>query len=371
MKPFRYGCVVTDDAFCPRPGLQKALEGHIRDGQNVVLTGERRTGKTSLIHETCKGMKRWRMLYADLLNIRTAADFCNRVATAAAHLGPASSLAGKALQFLSRLRPTLSLDPSSGMPVVSVDSALAADPRSMDDVMGMVGKLAAGGRTFVVFDEFQEIRRIPDWEQALAVLRSRIQMLPEVCFVFSGSVRADIVDIFTNPSSPFFKSAIALTVGPVPDDDFAPFLTERFARGRRTVARDLLDEIFDFTNRIPGDVQQFCSAVWNATEPGTVVGREDLKRALSDIFAQEGGAFEIQTERLTRFQFKALVAVARWGGKKVFSGEFIRHAEAPSAATVARALKSLVGTGLLFVHEREYRFFNPFLRAWLLERFPI
>ena len=73
MRPFKYGCVVTGDAFCPRPALQKALVGNIRDGQNVVLVGERRMGKTSLV-------------YVDLLNVRTTADVCNRVVDAAGYL---------------------------------------------------------------------------------------------------------------------------------------------------------------------------------------------------------------------------------------------------------------------------------------------
>ena len=368
MKPFKYGCVVTGEAFCPRPALENALVRHIRDGQNVVLVGERRMGKTSLVYAALAALGKWRMLYVDLLNVRTAADVCNRVATAAARLGDGASIPGKALRFLARLRPTLSIDPANGSPVVSVDARAAEDPRSMEDVMSLVGKLAEKGRFFVVFDEFQDIRKIEGSDQILAMLRSRIQLLQDTCFVFSGSVRTDIADIFSNPSSPFFKSALSLTVGPVPDDDFAPFLVKRFATGRRKADRAFVDRIFDFTNRTTGDVQQFCSAVWNVTEPGETLGDDALKRALDDIFAQESGTFEAQTGRLTRFQFKTLVAVAKHGGHKVFSADFLSRAELSSAATASRALKALVADGLLFFHEGEYRFFNPFLRAWLLEK---
>lgn len=49
MKPFKYGCVVEADFFCPRPLLQNRLAEYVRDGQNVVLVGERRMGKTSLV----------------------------------------------------------------------------------------------------------------------------------------------------------------------------------------------------------------------------------------------------------------------------------------------------------------------------------
>ena len=33
MKPFKYGCVVTGETFCPRPDLQKRLATCVKDGQ--------------------------------------------------------------------------------------------------------------------------------------------------------------------------------------------------------------------------------------------------------------------------------------------------------------------------------------------------
>lgn len=40
--PFRYGCVVEDSFYCPRPSLEKQLAGFIRFGQNVVVHGGQR-----------------------------------------------------------------------------------------------------------------------------------------------------------------------------------------------------------------------------------------------------------------------------------------------------------------------------------------
>ena len=231
MKPFKYGCVVSGDAFCPRPELQKRLAACVKDGQNAVLVGERRMGKTSLIYSVCNGLKRYRMMYIDLLNIRTIADFCNRVATAAAQMGEKDSFVSRALKFMARLRPTLSVDPGNGMPVVSVDARMADDPSSMSDVMSLIERFAKDERMFVVFDEFQEVRKLDAADQVLAMLRGKIQFLQDTCFVFSGSVRNDMVDIFTNPKSPFFKSAMTISVANIPDDTFAPFLIERFKAG--------------------------------------------------------------------------------------------------------------------------------------------
>ena len=79
------------------------------------------------------------------------------------------------------------------------------------------------------------------------------------------------------------------------------------------------------------------------------------------VLKQESSAFEIQTENLSKYQMKALLAVARFGGKHVFSADFIDRAGLSSAPTVKRALGTLVERGVLYYHEKEYKIFNPFL----------
>lgn len=368
MKPFKYGCVVSADFFCPRPLLQNRLTEYVKDGQNVVLVGERRMGKTSLVFAACKSLRGYRMLYVDLLNIRTVSDFCNRVATAAAQMGKKASFSSRALSFISRLRPTLSVDPDNGMPVVSVDTRTAEDPRSMSDIVSLIERFAREEKLFVVFDEFQEVKKLDACDQVLALLRSRIQLLQDTCFVFSGSVRADMVSIFTDPASAFYKSALTLEVSSIPDDDFIPFLVRRFASGKRKADADFIRHILDFTNRTTGDVQQLCAAVWSTTEDGQRLQEPDLAIALQDIFDSEGGQFEFQTAKLSRYQLKALVALAKFGGEKVYSSEFMRRAEMPSTATLTKSLKRLTDDRLIYNYQKRYHFFNPFLRAWLINR---
>ena len=368
MKPFKYGCVVGADFFCPRPALQKRLVEYIGDGQNVVLSGERRMGKTSLVFAVHRQLKKYLMVYVDLLNIRTVADFCNRVATAVAQLKKDASFGTKAIRFISRLRPTLSIDPENGMPVVSVATRAAADPRSVTEVIEAIERIAEREKVFVVFDEFQEVLKIDDSEQVLALLRSRIQLLQDTCFVFSGSVRSDMVSLFTDPQSAFYKSALTLEVANIPDEDFIPFLIRRFASGKRQADVGFIEKILDFTNRTTGDVQQLCAAIWSTSENGVRLTEENLSAGLQDVFDTEGAQFEYQTSSLTRYQLKALAGLAKFGGNKVYSAEFLSRTEMPSTATLAKAVKRLVDNRLIYCRNKEYRFFNPFLRAWILRR---
>lgn len=368
MKPFKYGCVVGADFFCPRPGLQKRLTEYIQDGQNVVLIGERRMGKTSLIFAACRSLKKYKMLYVDLLNIRTVSDFCNRVVNAASQMGKKDSFTTKAMKFLARLRPTISLDPNNGMPVISVDAKTAEDPHSITDIIQLIEKFSEDEKLFVVFDEFQEVKKLDACDQILALLRSRIQLLQDTCFVFSGSVRSDMVSIFTDPQSAFYKSALTLEVSCISDEDFVPFLIKRFAVGKRKANESFIKQILDFTGRTTGDVQQLCAAVWSTTEDGDTLKDKNIAVALEDIFATEGGQFEFQTAKLTRYQMKALVALAKFGGERVYTAEFVRSAEMPSTATLTKSINRLIEDRLIYNYQKTYRFFNPFFKAWIVKK---
>ena len=365
MKPFEYGCVVKNEMFCPRPVIEAELRRYMENGQNVVVFGERRMGKTSLIMSSFSKIRRCRMNYVDLLNIRTIADFCDRVASAVSRMSSAKGLVGSVLGYLARLRPTLSLDPQNGMPVVSVDSRLAENVSSFEDVITMIEKLSAKERVIVVFDEFQEILKLPDSDVALATLRSRIQFLSEVCFVFSGSVRKDMVGIFTDYRSPFYKSAASLEVSAIDDEDFMDFLQRRFVVGGRKADREFLLTVLEKANRISGDVQQLCDAIWSVTEQDAVLGASDLKNGIEQILRADGDAFAAQTSSLTRYQMKALRGIARFGGEHVYSSDFIERASLSSAPTAKRAIDKLIDLGLIYCHKKAYRIFNPFLIEWL------
>ena len=365
MKPFEFGCVVKGDVFCPRPEIESILTSNMESGQNTVVVGERRMGKTSLIMSAFSKTRKSRLLYVDLLNIRTIADFCDRVASAASRMGKGLGFIQKTLSFLVRLRPTLSVDPYNGMPVVSVDSRLAEHVSSIEDIVAMIEKFSKKERVVVVFDEFQEILKLDNPEQVLATLRSRIQFLSETCFVYSGSVRRDMVRMFIDYKSPFYKSAATLNVGAIDDDRFIDFLQSRFAVGGRKVARELLLKVLEAANRVSGDVQQLCDAMLMETDGTTELSESDIGKGIERILKQESSAFELQTENLSKYQMKALRGVAKFGGKKVFSAEFIERAGLSSAPTAKRALGALVDHGILYCHEKEYKIFNPFLKEWV------
>ncbi len=57
----------------------------------------------------------------------------------------------------------------------------------------------------VVFDELQDILNLKDKKETLAILRSKIQFHTAIPYIFAGSIRNKMDEIFNHPSSAFFK----------------------------------------------------------------------------------------------------------------------------------------------------------------------
>ena len=363
--PFKYGCVVGGDNFCERPELERKLAGFVRSGQNVVMQGERRMGKTSLVRETVGRMRGVALVYADLLGVCDPADLCARIADALAESGKTLPFYRKLGKMLSKLRPTVSIDTESGMPVFSLDKAAASSAGSVEAVLSAVAEEAKARRLCVVFDEFQDILGMSDGTRTLAVMRGKIQLDSSTPYIFLGSVRNKMTDIFWNPDSPFYHSAASLPVGEIPQDDFCRFAEAKFKAGRRVLPRESFDAIFAMAQRIPGYVQELCDAIWDCTDSGAVIGAAELADGLQCVFAREREHYEIFMERLTPIQRKVVMALAMHGGKSVYSGMFLANAQVSGIGTMRRSMTKLMAENLIYRHNDEYKFFNPFFAQWL------
>jgi len=128
MNPFHYGQVVRKANFCRRPTLDSKLADSIKRGQNVYIQGERRTGKTSLICETVRKLKKYRMIYVDLLEVKSSDDFLKRIVTAIIQTEQSAGFVERIFQKLSHIRPVASIDPITGLPTFSLDSSIELNP---------------------------------------------------------------------------------------------------------------------------------------------------------------------------------------------------------------------------------------------------
>ena len=366
MNPFKFGHVVQGSSFCHRPKLQKVLKSYVRAAQNCVLQGDRRMGKSSLVVETVGGLRGYRILSVDLMGIKSTDELCKRIALAIISLERKAGLLEKALSSFSSLRPKISIDPVSGHPGISLDPAIKLTPDSIKGLFDLIQQTGNRKKTIVFIDEFQDILNLADADEALAMMRAEIQYHQTIPYVFAGSMRNRMMEIFTLHGSPFFKSALPLEVGPIDPSEFIPFLTQKFASGNRVLSRGLGEKILELADHTSGDTQQLCSAIWETSQHGDPLEEEHLVPALELVFAQEIKGYQAIQILLTAQQTNCLRALAAIGGKSPTSEAFLRESGILHASSVKKAITRLVQLQIIYPKENEFRFVNPFFKHWLL-----
>lgn len=142
----------------------------------------------------------------------------------------------------------------------------------------------------------------------------------------------------------------------------------KFKSDQRDVTLDTFKQIFDLCYEIPGDIQQLFSSIWNLTNAHDIVSKELISEALQQIFTQELKAYETVLNIISGQQLKVLTGIARLGGVGVLSGTFLKQSGIAQSSTIQTAIKRLINLKILFYTEQQYRFTNPFFRAWLLHR---
>jgi len=368
MNPFKYGQIVSDKNYCHRMGLEKAIKGHIESGQNILVEGERRVGKSSLIVNTVARLRKHRVVYIDINQIKTVNDLIARITNALISLEKQAGFFEKVVRMVSHLRPSLSVDSLSGSPSISFHTNETLPPENIENLLDFIYGEHKNKKNIVILDEFQDILNLPDCGGIIAMMRSRIQFHSDMAYIFSGSVRHDMDRIFYDPDSPFFKSAIKLDVGLLSRAAFSKYITNMFRTGRRTLGDGVIERIYLESGERPGDVQELCNAMWSITADDTSLTEEDVANALEVVFCREKELYEHSVSGLTSNQLRCLTGVAHLGGNSVQSGDFLKFTGILHASSVKKAITKLVDLKILYCHKREYIFNSPFFKTWLKHR---
>jgi len=363
MVPFKSGIVVVGGDFCGRNEETARLTDAISRCSRICLIGERRIGKTSLVHETVRRMKGHTLIFIDLLGVKSAGAVTRRIIEGI-FSATTENVFSRLIKNFSALRPVAGVDPLTGAPTLSLAPGFTPDPETLEEALNYLGRQK---RTVVFFDKFQALLDLPSDEQAdlVARMRSRIQLHAHTPYVFAGSVRNDIDQMFFDPASPFYKSALRFELGPLKADSFREFIQHGFEAGQRTISPELLTQLFELCHDVPGDIQRLCQCLWDETNSGDSLVSGMWVKALQRLFSDEERSYTILLEYVTGQQLQSLRALAELGGRASLSGELLALTDITTNSSVQRAVNSLVKKRILFREGKQYRFCDPFFGEWI------
>jgi uncharacterized protein len=369
--PFVYGQVlIRGRPFCPRPQLESSVLEAATHQQRVVLLGERRMGKSSLVEHTLNRPDRV-LVPVDLRGLDSSEDFIDRLLLRLSTTLEARRALTKHLP--EALKAALSFVEEVNLSVHGVLSVSAKSKPKASTVIRAMDAVERASRwrpLVVFFDEFQEIvENLEERESRhlLGMLRAEIQRHSNVAYFFAGSARSSMLELFTAERSHFYQSATILDVGPIPQEDMAKFLREQFARGKRELPNDTLQSIFALAGESPNDQQQLAYHLWTQSTPGRLEQAE-LERAFAALLAEVSRRGELILESATPAQRRVLFATAIREDEETSTDSFIRFAGFKNNSAVAAAMRPFLKGNNAILEKRgsRVRYRERFMRLWVL-----
>ncbi len=312
-------------------------------------------------------------VYADLYAVTNKTKFANVLA-----LSIAKAKAGKIDEIMQIIRnhippvklvirPGDDLGLNSGLELelsqgkTDIDATLAR----LYDLPEKIAKKKKK-KMVVVFDEFQEISKL-DGGQIEVEMRSKIQQHESVSYVFMGSQHHLVAKMFAGANRPLYHVGKLFDLGRISEIDFAEFIQTRFKSCGVEISNQAISRILELTLCHPYYTQQLCHEVWVAciskksrrAETGYV---EDAKEQL---MKNQDYAYAAMWDSVSDRQRSILVAMATSGGGGIFSHGFREAYSLGPSSTVARAVRSLEGRGLVEKSGKRYAVSDAFFAEWL------
>jgi AAA+ ATPase superfamily predicted ATPase len=371
--PFKLIGYHGPELFCDREKELNRLTEYAENGINTTLFSLRRMGKTGLIQHffhQLQQTKSHNVVYVDVYDSSNLHQFTNRLATALLNTFPEKKSVGK--KFMALLRgfsPVISYDPFTGIPQVELH--FSSYQQNQQSLVGLFDFLEQQKkRTVVAIDEFQQIAHYPE-KNTEATLRTIIQPLKKINFIFSGSHKHLLLQIFSNANRPFFSSTSPLHLDRIPEESYAAFIQYLFKESKRNIAPDAIKHILNWTKRHTYYTQALCNKVYQ--QDSRNIELKHVYSACNTILAEQEPVFFQYRNLLTKGQWNLLIAIAKENQVYEPTGaRFTAKYHLGNPASVRRSLLALIDKEMVFKESSDeiyYEVYNCFLSRWLALKF--
>lgn len=364
INPFRFSGPLAPEDMIDRDPEADDLLALAHGGHSFRLVGPRRYGKTTLLRRILEAAEREGMatVLVDLQDVLSIAEIVVRIERGY------DRLKGAIRRHVDNFLRSWNIGVALGGG--GFTAALQRNPNiDAESVLLRLLELPAalfereGTTSLVVFDEIQDVLAVPG---ADGKIRSVIQHQGEsATYGFAGSAPGVMQQLFADPKRPLLDQAVPKNLAPLPLDDVARYVTERFRRSGREIGA-ALPPLLDFTRGHPQRSMMLAHYLWQRTprdvtaDEGTWVGALDQAAADSaPLMRAIWRALTINERRVAR----ALAVVST----PLYSEE-TAAAVGIRRSSIRAAVESLVANADVIPEDGRSRLTDPMFELWLQNR---
>jgi len=368
--PFILKGYISPELFCDRKDETEKIISNAKNDTNTTLLSLRRMGKTGLIHNVfykIKKEKNWECIYIDVYATQNISEFTNQLASSVFKVFPENrSIGNKFMKMIKGFSPVIKFDTLTASPEISFNYS---DPKQYEiSLRNIFDFLDTQKKSILIaFDEFQQVALYPE-KNTEALLRTIIQTLKNTHFIFSGSNKHLLTEIFNSAKRPFFSSTSSIFLNTISEKEYSRFIVRLFKRENKEIDEESINFILKWSRTHTYYTQAILNKVYLQNKSNVSI--KDVYHACDTILKEQENIYYQYRSLLTSAQWKLLTAIAK--EDKVYQPTGIKFTSKyilGNSASVRRSLLSLENKEMIVkIIEKDnhyYQVYDCFLSRWL------
>jgi len=369
MNPFIVTGKIDPEYFCDRVQESARLIKSVTNGNNLVIISPRRMGKTGLIrfcYDKPEIADEYYTFFIDILHTSSLREFTYLLGREIYEtlLPRSRKMAGLFIQTIKSINGKFGFDPITGMPTFNVELGDIDRPEyTLDEIFQYLAH--ADKPSIVAIDEFQQIAKYPE-KNIEAQLRTHIQKLRNCNFIFAGSERHMMQEMFTSAARPFYHSADMLELKAIVPEIYIPFIVGHFEKRNRRIAPADVERVYNLFKGHTYYVQKTFNEAFADTPEGDECTLETLRAAIYNMIASNDTIFREILSNIPEKQKELLYAIAKEGeAERITSAAFIKRHSLTSASSVQSAMKKLLEKDIITEINKVFSVTDKLFAMWI------
>lgn len=367
--PFIVTGRIAPEYFCDRVAESARLIKSITNGNNLVIISPRRMGKTGLIqfcYDHPQIRDEYYTFFLDILHTSSLREFTYLLGKEIYEtlLPRSRKMTHLFIQTIKSISGKFGFDPVSNLPTFSIELGDIDRPEyTLEEIFQYLDH--ADKPCIVAIDEFQQIAKYPE-KNIEALLRTHIQRQSNSHFIFAGSERHILQEMFSSAARPFYHSADILELKAIAPDIYQTFVVRLFERYGRAIDPADVDKVYTLFKGHTYYMQKTFNESFADTSEGETCALKIIRAAIDNMIASNDTIFREILSNIPERQKELLYAIAKEGeAERITSTEFIKRHKLTSASSVQSAAKKLLEKDLITEINKVFSLTDKLFALWI------
>jgi len=371
--PFYITGIIPEPYFCDREKETTWMVRTLGNKAHILLSSPRRMGKTQLIRHVFEQPAIKENYYTFYTDIYPTTSLHELVLFLSKEIYSVLVPKGKAVlnKFLAGLHSlagSFGYDPVTNTPTFNIKLGDIHSPElTLEEIFSYLEQ--ADKPCIFAIDEFQQIANYPE-KNVEATLRTHIQKMNNCLFIYAGSNRHILENMFNSAAKPFYNSAEQIYLDCISKDIYTGFAEEQFKKASRNITPEAVSMAYDL---FAGHTYYVHNVLHNAfayIDPNVTIDETAINQTLSDILEEKGRSFANVMNQLNIQQKETLIAIAKEGvASGVTSVAFVKKHALKSPSSVQYAINALLDKQILTYQNEQrtktYSVSDRFMEMWI------